>query len=88
MKRKEGFILRQMGSQYVAVAVGEVSKEFNGLVRMNGSGAFLWECLAENQSNEQLIQALMEKYEIEEEEATDGVEIFLTEIRKAGLLYE
>lgn len=88
MRIKEGFILRQMGNQYVAVAVGAASKEFNGLVRLNGSGAFLWECLGEDRTKDQLIYALMERYQIGEEEAAPGVDAFLTEIRNAGLLYE
>ena len=30
MKIKEGFVLRELGGQYVVVALGEASKNFNG----------------------------------------------------------
>lgn len=33
MKIKEGFLLRKLGQEYTAVALGSARKEFNGLIR-------------------------------------------------------
>ena len=42
MKIKDGFVLEEVGGSYLAVAVGECAGNFNGMVRLNGTGAFLW----------------------------------------------
>ena len=38
MKIKNGFMLRKVGAQNVVVAVGEASRSFNGIIRLNDSG--------------------------------------------------
>lgn len=41
MKIRKGFILRKVGEQNVVVAVGEASRSFNGIIRLNDSGRYL-----------------------------------------------
>ena len=43
MKIKDGFMLRKVGGQNVVVAVGKASRDFNGIIRLNDTGRFLWE---------------------------------------------
>lgn len=50
MKRKDGFVMRKVGERWVVVAVGEESKHFNGMVRMNDSGAFLYRQLEQEKT--------------------------------------
>ena len=45
MKIKDGFMLREVASQTMVVAIGEASKTFNGIIRLNPTGKFLWEKL-------------------------------------------
>ena len=40
IKAKKGFLLRRLGDEYMVVAIGEASKNFNGMIRMNETGAF------------------------------------------------
>ena len=47
MKIKEGFILRKVGIQYVVAATGKASENFNGMLRLNESGAFAFRLLQE-----------------------------------------
>lgn len=63
MKIKEGFILRKLGKEYMVVAVGEASKTFNGMIRMNEAGAWLWDELKVGITREELIQKMIERYE-------------------------
>ena len=42
MKIKEGFILREVAGNYIVVAVGSAVKQFNGVITLNETGAFLW----------------------------------------------
>ena len=40
LKTKKGFLLRKLGTEYMVVAIGEASRSFNGMIRMNETGAF------------------------------------------------
>ena len=42
MTIKENFVLRQVAGSYVAVAVGEASVNFDGMLTLNESGALLF----------------------------------------------
>ncbi|MBR4723148.1 MAG: PqqD family protein [Clostridia bacterium] len=59
MKIKDGFILRQVAGNYVAVAVGEESVNFNAMVTTNDTGAFLWEKLQTETTEEEILNALV-----------------------------
>ena len=47
MKIKDGFILRKVGIQYVVAATGKASEGFNGMMRLNETGAFAFRLLQE-----------------------------------------
>ena len=41
MQINKDFTIQKVGASYVAVPVGETSKHFHGMVRLNETGAFL-----------------------------------------------
>ena len=57
MKIKDGFILNKVGSQYVVVPVGEASMERHCMIRLNDTGAFLWEQLGADTTEDVLVRA-------------------------------
>ena len=64
MRIKEGFIIKKLGQGYVVVTVGQASKEFNGMIRLNPAGAFLWESIQNgSDTKDKLIKAMLERYE-------------------------
>lgn len=64
MRIKEGYIVKKLGTGYVAVAVGDAAKEFNGVIRLNPAGEFLWRSIAEGaDTREKLTAAMLERYE-------------------------
>ena len=82
MKIKEGFIIKKLGIGYVVVTVGNASKDFNGLIRLNETGAFLWKSIQDGtDSREKLIQAMLECYEdLDQETAEKDLDEFLGRI--------
>lgn len=86
MKRLDGFVTREIGGKLVAVAVGERTKTFNGMITLNGTAALLWEALEKDRTEDNLVEALMEKFEVSEEKARRDVKGFLEKLEKAGLL--
>jgi len=47
MKIKNNLILREIAGSWIIVPVAEMVVEFNGLMNLNETGAFLWKKLAE-----------------------------------------
>ena len=88
MKIKSGFVLEKVGTGYLAVAVGERAGDFSGLVRMNGTGAFLWELLSkEDMTREELLERVMSEYEgVTGEQALADITSFEIKLRENGII--
>ena len=74
MQINPDFTIQKVGASYVAVAVGETSKNFHGMIRLNETGAFLWNKMTERDMTEEaLVDALLEEYDIDRETAAHDV---------------
>lgn len=85
MKIKKGFILRNVAGNNVVVPVGEATIDFNGMMSLNETGAFLFEKMIEGTTKEQLIEQLMSQYEIDADTAKNDVEEFIEKVKKENL---
>lgn len=64
MRIKDGYIIKKLGSGYVVVTVGQASKDFNGLIRLDEPGAWLWKSIQDGaDSREKLVAKMLERYE-------------------------
>ena len=88
MKIKDGFIVNKVGSQHVVVPVGEASMERHCMIRLNDTGALLWEQLGADTTEDALVRALLAEYAVDEDVARADVEAFLGRLRDADLLEE
>jgi hypothetical protein len=88
MKTKKGFMLRSVVDTHIVVPIGQASVDFNGLITLNETGAFLWEHLAEGCSYDELLNALLSEYDVAEDEARKGIDSFLETARNAGVIEE
>ena len=86
MRIKDGFIMRKVGRQYVVAATGEASKNFNGMIRLDESGAFAFELLQKEITQQELLCALKEKYSVSEAELQPALENFLSKLKEADAL--
>lgn len=88
MKLKEGFILHNVGDEHMVVATGEAGKLFNGLVRNNATANFIFEQLLQETCEEQIVDAMMAKYDASREQIASDVKRVVNQIREAGFLDE
>lgn len=87
MKLKDGFVLRQVGGTYVVVAVGLQTLDFKGMIRLNETGAFLWEKLSGAECSEaDLVAAMTAEYDVDEATAAADVATFVNSLKEASLL--
>ena len=64
MRIKEGYIINKLSDGYVVVTVGDASNDFNGVIRLNAAGAFLWQSIQDGaDSRQKLLLAMEERYD-------------------------
>ena len=86
MKVKEGFVLRSVAGSNVVVPVGAASVDFNGMITLNDSGAFLWRELEKGADVDSLTAALLREYEVDEETVRKCAADFTEKLLDAGCL--
>jgi len=88
MRRNPDFLLREVAGKQVIVPVGSAVSAFYGMITVNQTGAFLWECLQTQQTLQSLVQALTDNYEVSESLAQQDVQGFLERLRSTGALLD
>lgn len=86
MKVREDFLLRKISDSYVVVPVGEAVVDFSGMVNLNESGALLYKKLQNGCEEEDLVQALLSEYDVDENLARADVKRFISKVKDAGIL--
>ena len=88
MKIKDGYMLRDVAGNHVVVPMGKEAADFNGMISLNDTGAFLWKLMGEDCTRDQLVEALLEEYDAPREEAEAGVDRFIQKVMDNGFAEE
>ena len=80
MKLKEGFLLRQVAGQTVVLL------DLNMMITLNETGAFLWERLQDETTEDALVEALLGEYDVDEATARKSVAAFAQKLNDNGFL--
>lgn len=72
MKIKDGFILRTICGEHVVVGEGLAQVNFNKMLSLNSSAAYLWESVTGKEFTvEDLSKLLTEKYDVSADKAAE-----------------
>ena len=85
MKLKDGFILRRVAGKTVVLPCDE-ALDLNMMITLNDTGAFLWEKLQKETTQEALVAALLGEYDVDEETAKASVAAFVEKLNANGFL--
>ena len=88
MKLKQGFITQDYHGEQLMVAVGDEAKRFHGIARSNGTAAFIVNQLKHETTEDGIVAALLDEYEVEEDRARSDVRRILSELRTIGAIEE
>lgn len=86
MKLKKDFVLRRLADCNVVLSIGEGAANFNQMTTLNETGRFLWEQLQTEKTIDQLVAALQEEYEVDEQTAYQHVQAFTNKLKEEGYL--
>lgn len=88
MRIKDGFLLREIAGTFVVVPIGERVIDFKGMMTLNDIGAFIWENMQEECSFDDVLNVILENYDIDADTAKSDLEEFLAHMKKNGAIYE
>lgn len=86
MKIKDDFIMRKVAGSFVVVPVNDMTLNFNGIVNLNETGAFLFSLLQHEISENELVLKLLDEYDVSEDLAKADVDMFISKLKGADML--
>lgn len=88
LKVVDGFILRQVADEYVAVPSGSAAQIFSGLIELNETGADIFRLPQRGMSKQTLLTELQALYDVPEAELEADIDKLLDELRTLSILQE
>ena len=85
MKLKQGFLVKELAGEIIAVAV-DPSLNVNGTISLNKTAKTLWLALEEETDEDSLVKALLSEYEVDEALARKCTVDFVAKLRELGFL--
>ena len=85
MKIKSGFTLREVAGNYIVMNLGG-ELNFNGMITLNETGAFIWRAIEQNKNAEETAKMLSEEYEIDFQTALRDTESIINKMLGAGII--
>ncbi|MDO4312486.1 MAG: PqqD family protein [Eubacteriales bacterium] len=86
MRIAKEFILREIAGECILVPTGATTQEFNGMLTMSETARFIWENLEKADSLEEMIQMILDEYEIDEETARRDAVGFISQLVGNGFV--
>ena len=80
--RSPSVVTRKTGNEYVLVPVTNNIADMNSVYTLNETGAFLWELIDGENKIEDMVEAVIREYDIDEEAATADVFEFINEMSR------
>ena len=86
MKLKPGFFTTESHGRQFLLASGEAARHFQGIVRSNETAAFIVDCLKRETTEEEIVSALLETYDVTPEIAARDTRAIIDKLRGIGAL--
>ena len=83
---KKELIKRDIAGDTILVPVGKTVYDSNGLFVLNELGAFIWDLLPKVETEEEIVAAVLEEYEVTAQEAAVDIAEFLDKLREMEII--
>ena len=86
MKLKDGIVTNSIDGESFAIATGKAAMDFNGLIKNNPTAAFIFELLKTEQTEDSIVRAMLDKYDVDEETVRKDVRALLELLKSKNLI--
>jgi hypothetical protein len=77
VKIKQKLIYRCVAQEHMLIPVGDVPDAQNGLFVLSEWGAFIWQLLEQGKEKEEILTAILDEYDVDEQTARTDLEEYL-----------
>jgi len=86
LKIREGFVIRKIGGEILGVATGRAAEDFHGMLVLNETAREIWKGLETGKSEADILEQIVERYDVEEETAKRDMKNMIEKMKEAGIL--
>ncbi len=86
MELKKKFVLRNIVGETILVPIGQNSEAFNGLIAINELGKFIWENIESSKDEDELLQRILDEYEVDKDVAKADLDEFLGKLKAVDII--
>lgn len=88
MKFLKELMLRNIAGEAILVPVGTSVQEFNGMITLTPVAKTIWENIENVETTDEIVQIVLDEYEVDEETARTDVEGFIQALKDIGFVGE
>ncbi len=88
LSHSKSIVTTKTGNEYVLVPVANNIADMNSVYTLNETGAFIWEHINGENSVEDIINEMMEEYEVDYVTASEDLFSFIDDMRKYLIVSE
>ena len=86
MELKKKFVLRNIVGETILVPIGQNNEAFNGLIAINELGKFIWENIESSKDEDELLQRILDEYEVDKDVAKADLDGFLGKLKAVDII--
>ena len=88
LSHSKSIVTTRTGNEYVLVPIANNIADMNSMYTLNETGAFIWERINGVNSVEDIINEIMNEYEVDYETASNDVFLFIDDMDKYLIIHE
>lgn len=86
MKLKDKIVLRKIANNWVVLPLAASTFDLNGVLKLNDTGALLWQKLEQGANFDALVDTMLSEYDVTRDVAEADVKAFLQKLADAGCI--
>lgn len=88
MKINGEFVLREIAGEIIILPVGKTALKMNGMITLDPVAALIWQGLTDEKDEPQILSEILDRFDVEEQQALADMKDFINQLREADLLLE
>ena len=80
------FMLREIADEYILIPTGSTTEQFNGMITLTETAAFIYQHIEEASTFEELIHMITSEYDIDQQTAANDAYMFINHMLQAGMI--
>ena len=88
MKISPDYVRRNIVDETVIIPTGKAIQYFNGIISTNQVAGFIWKHLEECETPDEIVNKVLEVFDVDKETATKDIYEFLDNLKAVGMIVD